>query len=233
MSENACDGYYNSAVFSPIEMPGSPSSVSSDSTNTTEYMSQPSSPTPEDASTMSCKMPLKSSLRRAGQPSTRPRRTVTWDPNTVFETRPWLGKRRRSQVEEDEEENDLQGARCCASFNDDLTAAPTPCKKAKFAESTTTTTTVHQTSLANTTSCLPIFPEASRIVIPMFDFSSVLPLETRPSQLSNASTSSTVHPTPSSSSPSERPSVVSFSLTPKRQPIAVRSNLIAASVAKF
>lgn len=227
MSENACDGYYNSGVFSPIEMPGSPASVSSDSscsTYTTEYVSQPSSPNCEDTTAMLDK-PLKSSLRRAGQPSTRPRRTVTWDPNTVFETRPWLGKRRRSQV--DEEDDDSCGALQTSFDADGHLPAPTPTKKAKFAEfdGASSASSVHQTSL-HSSGVLPIFPEASRIVIPMFDFSSVLPLETGSPNSTTSQTSVLHTPSPSLS---ERPSVAPFTLTPKRKPFVVRSNLIAAS----
>jgi hypothetical protein len=190
MSENACDGYHSNS--SMMEIPGSPSSISSvdswsssssssSSTTTAECVSQPLSPSDffDDAPLSSIKKPLKPSLKRIGT-TPRVKRNVSWDPSVVFETRPFTGKRRgRAQVEDgdDEVEKEMMNG----NFDAEL-KAPIPTKRAKLCEEIESPT-FHQFSSSMTAStsaslqflpsiCPPLFPEASRTVIPSFNFSS-------------------------------------------------------------
>lgn len=199
MSENACDGYgMNGGAMSPMELPCSPASEGSDwsmSSTTTECMSQPTSPVPEDL-----KKPFKSSLKRHGESGKRPKMSVRWTVDTVFETRPLVKRRRPSPSYNDEIESDEQ---------DSELKAPIPTKKAKIAELEThaaAATALHflpplsaaaPAPAAAPYSFTPIFPEASRTVIPTFNFSSFV--------ARSANTMTTLASTSNSSTPSEKP----------------------------
>jgi hypothetical protein len=235
MSENACDGYRHG---NEMEIPSSPLSEMSDwsSSTTTDCMSAPMSPSsPSSDEELSIKKPLKPSLKRAGAASRK--RTVTWDPNVVFETRPWSGKRRRAQVDDGDDE--LETA-VMAGYVDAELKAPIPTKRAKLAEIETQASAVSLLQFLPSIAP-PVFPEASRTVIPSFNFNSLLlnstandiyantaatvehaHFATQSSQScslnssSSSSYGSTVDP---SIPPPSRPSFVPFTfVTPKRNP---------------
>jgi len=213
MSENACDGFNSGSPMSPMEMPGSPLSVGSDwsnSTATADYTSQPSSPYSEEYAT---KKPLKPSLKRVGG-AKRPKMSVRWDPETVFETRPLVKRRRPHSVIE----NDVE-----AETVDVELKSPIPTKKAKIAElesQASVTTALHflPSSISTTT---PVFPEASRTVIPSFNFNSFVALDTPTANVPEEKAEE-------KQSPSSAPVFVPFSLVTRKLP-ATSSLLGAAS----
>jgi len=203
MSESACDGF---SMSGPMDIPSSPCSVSSEwsnSTNTTECMSHPTSPSPcEDD--VSPKRPMKSSLKRAGTASRKVR--VTWDPSVIFETRPLSGKRRRNEVQDGDD--DVEKEIMAGNYDADM-KAPIPTKRAKLAEMeiVASVTPLYFTPAATP----PLFPEASRTVIPSFNFNSTL----------SRSLQTCSNLQESAHEPSTRPSFVSFTLVnPKRTPLA-------------
>jgi len=208
MNENACDGY---SVSTQMDMPASPSSESdwSCSSATTECMSAPMSPSSSEDE-VNLKQPLKSSLKRAGAASRK--RTVTWDPNVVFETRPWSGKRRRSQVDYgDEDESDMTELK-----------APIPTKRAKLAE--IEKSAFHSVLQFLPSLAPPVFPEASRTVIPSFNFSNIL---SQPSPCHTNANHSAANLHDSLPSPPSCPSFVPFTfVTSKRNPHLSSSSLL-------
>lgn len=186
-------------------MPGSPASVASDysqsSSSTFDYCSQPTTPTPEE---LSKKVALKPALRRHGSPRTAKR--VSWDPNTVFETRPIQRKRSHSAMLQTQQSGSEDSEMC----------APIPTKKAKIAELETHaafTTALHQLSFSPSPSTGNSFAEASRTVIPSFNFDAAL-VETSAAQSA-----------PAALVVAATPSFVPFSFTPKRRPVSVHSRL--------
>lgn len=201
LNENACDGF---SVNAQMDVPASPSSESdwSCSSASTECMSAPMSPS-YSCDDLPLKKPLKSSLKRAGTSSRK--RTVTWDPTVVFETRPWSGKRRRCQVDDgDEDASDMTELK-----------APIPTKRAKLAE-IEQTASIHSALQFLPSLAPPVFPEASRTVIPSFNFSTILSQPSSCLANDNQKADSQLDALPS---PPARPSFVPFTfVTPKRNP---------------
>lgn len=190
-------------------MPGSPASDSSDysqsSASTVDYCSQPSSPVPEEPRKS---IVLKPALRRHGVARGGPAKCVSWDPNTVFETRPIQRKRSHAAITQAEEPTQADTELC----------APIPRKKAKIAELETHaafSSALHQLpSFSNHPS--NCYAEASRAVIPSFNFDAML-----------VDTTTDNAPTPAA--PAPNPTFVPFSLAPKRKSISLSSKLLPLS----
>jgi len=190
------------------EMPGSPNSVQSDwSQSSASTMGYDSS---SDSNAFEVPR-LKSALKRTASTShslasPAPRKlSVHWDPCTVFETRPWIGKRRRVVSESEQEE-------------DEEMQAPNA-KRARFAEAEPQTSeSQHSLSvISQRTSHLPLFPEASRVVLPSFNFSVLLTQEPCASAASTECCGTTGAPA----------KFVPFALAPKKRCVAaVTSSLL-------
>jgi hypothetical protein len=157
------------------------------------------------------------------------KRNVSWDPSVVFETRPFSGKRRaRAQVEDgdDEVEKEMMNG----NFDAEL-KAPIPTKRAKLCEEIESQT-FHQFSssmtVATTTAslqflpsiCPPLFPEASRTVIPSFNFSSFVARD-----INVQSPSETQRQTEQQQRPS-KPCFLPFSLVNSKRKQPTLSNLV-------
>lgn len=205
---------------SPVEMPGSPSSDCSASTASLDgYLSPPASPFHSEDSCSSFSStstsstwtrharPAKSSLRRVS--SSRQQRRVTWDPETVFETRPLVRKRRRTLMEAADQEQE-----------DSEISAPAPTKRSKMAESLESQASatfrphIAHTSTKYASSMQTLCPELARSVVPCFDFSSCLAIT-----MTKQTTPSTANIETSRPSTPATPSFVSFSIAKPKAPV--------------
>lgn len=174
---------------------------------------------------------LKSALKRRDSPS-KPQRRVHWHPQTIFETRPFTGRRRPRPTsfdtdEEAQQENSslcvkkIKASECTLAGPHRFSpGAPTlPSSSAYHNIPNTATTIASQYDSVKVAPAIgvPIFPEASRVVIPSYNFSSVLSLSPKNSALESQSNQQQESAKASELLCSSEKKFVPFSFTSKRR----------------